>query len=345
MTPRCPAAGFFVYVRSLSMADQLQIRPYSESDEPQVVILWKTVFPNSPSWIVPADDIRRKLAVQRSLFLVGELDGQIIASVMAGFDGHRGWIHLLAVLPDYRRRGFAQAMMDDAEKRLRSCGCTKVNLQVRSTNKEVVAFYEKVGYVIEDRLSMGKRFELPSGSHDSWQIAGQRIDVNDRIHLSEFRSSDKSAFVKHLNDKDIYDNTLRIPYPYSEEDAEKFIGIAAEATAKQGHPVHFAIRDDDDQLIGGCGFDGLSYGHRAEIGYWLAKSYWGRGIMSDVVHSACAFAMAEWKLVRITAHVFEFNSASAQVLEKSGFEFEGLLRKHHQKDGKFLDSKLYALVK
>jgi len=171
-----------------------------------------------------------------------------------------------------------------------------------------------------------------------------RIEVRDGIHLSAIGEGDKAAFVEFLDDKDIYDNTLRIPYPYTEDDANNFIGITTEATAKHGHPVHFAIRGDENELIGGCGFDDLSYGHRAEIGYWLAKPYWGQGIMTDVVRSACAFALAEWKLVRITAHVFEFNRASAQVLEKSGFEFEGLLRKHHRKDDKFLDSKLYALV-
>lgn len=171
------------------------------------------------------------------------------------------------------------------------------------------------------------------------------IAVNDGIHLSEIHSGDKAAFVKHLNDEEIYRNTLRIPYPYTGDDAEKFISIVADATAKHGRPVHFAIRDQDDQLIGGCGFDGPSYGHRAEIGYWLARPYWGRGIMTDVVRSACDFALTEWKLVRITAHVFDFNQASARVLEKNGFDFEGLLRKHHRKDGEFLNSKLYALVK
>lgn len=172
-----------------------------------------------------------------------------------------------------------------------------------------------------------------------------RIEVRDGFYLSEICAWDKAAFVKHLNDEDIYRNTLRIPFPYSDEDAEKFTCIAADATAKHGHPVHFAIREGDDQLIGGCGFDGLSYGHRAEIGYWLAKPYWGRGIMTDVVRSACDFAFVEWKLVRITAHVFEFNEASARVLEKNGFNYEGLLRKRHRKDGKFIDSKLYALVR
>ncbi len=171
------------------------------------------------------------------------------------------------------------------------------------------------------------------------------IAVHESIHLAEIRPGDKAAFVKHLNDKEVYRNTLRIPYPYSEDDAVQFIGMAAEATARHGHPVHFAIRDQDDQLIGGCGFDGLSYGHRAEIGYWLAKPYWGQGIMTEALRSACDFALTEWKLVRITAHVFDFNQASARVLEKSGFEFEGLLRKHHKKNGQFLDSKLYALVR
>ena len=172
-----------------------------------------------------------------------------------------------------------------------------------------------------------------------------RIEVRDGIHLTEVRASDKPAFVEHLNDEAIYRHTLRIPFPYSDEDAEKFIGIAAEATALHGHPVHFAIRDGDEQLIGGCGFDDLAYGHRAEIGYWLAKPFWGQGIMTDVVRSACAFAISKWKLVRIQAHVFEANRASGRVLEKNGFVLEGLLRKHHRKNGRFIDSNLYGLVK
>src|SRR5690606_12348842 len=86
-------------------------------------------------------------------------------------------------------------------------------------------------------------------------------------------------------------------------------------------------------------------GHKAEIGYWLAKPWWGRGIMTAVVGKACEYAFSRWQLVRITAHVFESNIASARVLEKNGFEFERLLRKHHLKDGRFLDSRLFALVR
>lgn len=118
----------------------------------------------------------------------------------------------------------------------------------------------------------------------------------------------------------------------------------AEASERHGEPVHFAIREGDS-LIGSVGFDGLTKGHKAEIGYWLAKRWWGRGIMTAVVGTACDYAFAEWHLVRITAHLFESNIASAQVLEKNGFECEGLLWKHHLKDGQFLNSRLFALVR
>lgn len=121
--------------------------------------------------------------------------------------------------------------------------------------------------------------------------------------------------------------------------------LTPEATEKHRHPLHFAIRDENEKAIGGFGFEGLTYGHRAEIGYWLAKPFWENGIMTDVVRALCEFAFAEWNLVRITAHVFLFNKASARVLEKNGFECEGVLRKHHRKDEKFLDSRLYALVR
>ena len=138
-------------------ANGLLVRPYREEDE--VVGLWGTVFPNPPSWNVPAEDIRRKLTVQRELFFVGVIDGRVVGTAMAGFDGHRGWLHLVAVHPDNQRQGIGRAMMLEAERRLREIGCSKVNLQVRSTNTGVVAFYESLGYSVEDRISMGKRLE------------------------------------------------------------------------------------------------------------------------------------------------------------------------------------------
>jgi RimJ/RimL family protein N-acetyltransferase len=174
-----------------------------------------------------------------------------------------------------------------------------------------------------------------------------RIDVKDQVHLSEFRASDKPALIQHLNDRDIYDRTLRIPFPYTDAAADEWLALVAKITEQQGRLVHFAIRSADDSLIGGCGFDGFQVGesHRAEVGYWLAKPLWGRGIMTAVVQSACRHAFEELGLVKITAHVFSHNPASARVLEKCGFREEGLLRKHFLKDGRFIDARLFALLR
>lgn len=173
-----------------------------------------------------------------------------------------------------------------------------------------------------------------------------RLFVNEHVYLSEIRASDKSAYLEHLREKAIYENTLRIPFPYTEADAEAWLGVVESTTRQYGQPVHWAIRTAEERLFGGIGFDGveLDRPHRAEIGYWLAKPYWGRGIMTAAVQKACEHAFAEWSLAKITAHVFAFNAASARVLEKCGFEQEGYLKKHILKDGRFVDVKLYALL-
>jgi RimJ/RimL family protein N-acetyltransferase len=172
------------------------------------------------------------------------------------------------------------------------------------------------------------------------------ILVNKQIHLSEFRPSDKCALVEHLNDRDIYERTLRIPFPYTDADADEWLALVAKTTKQQGRSLHWAIRTADDALIGGCGFDGFQVGesHRAEIGYWLAKPFWGRGIMTAVVQRVCRHAFEEFGLVKITAHVFLHNPASARVLQKCGFQEEGLLRRHFHKDGRFIDARLFALL-
>jgi ribosomal protein S18 acetylase RimI-like enzyme len=132
------------------------IRPYREADEVAVVALWERVFPESRPWNQPRAYIQRKLRVQRELFLVGELDGRVVATVLVGYDGVRGWIYHLAVVPDARHRGLGRAMMAAAEQRLRVLGCMKINLQIVAANAGVVRFYERIGYKVEPRISMGK---------------------------------------------------------------------------------------------------------------------------------------------------------------------------------------------
>jgi 2-phosphosulfolactate phosphatase len=137
--------------------DALEIRPYRESDQAGVVVLWDVVFPDSQPHNAPIPNIERKLRVQRDLFLVARLEGRVVGSVMAGFDGHRGWVYYLASLPELRGRGIGRALMEAAEQALRRRGCTKLNLQVRDTNLGVIAFYEKLGYALEERASLAKR--------------------------------------------------------------------------------------------------------------------------------------------------------------------------------------------
>lgn len=175
--------------------------------------------------------------------------------------------------------------------------------------------------------------------------SGSRIQVNQQVWLSELEASDKARCVQLLNDWEMYERLLRVPHPYGEEEFEQFLASTEEATKKHRQPLHYAIRHEEHGLIGGFGFEGLHYGHRVELGYWLGKPYWGQGIMTAVVRAASEYAFAQWNLVRVTARLFPSNIASARVLEKNGFQFEGLLTKRLRKQGKFIDAKLYALTR
>ena len=146
----------------------MTIRPFAEVDEASVIALWGRCGLLRP-WNDPRRDIARKLRVQPDLFLVGTLDGQVVASAMAGYDGHRGWIYYLAVDPGCQRAGLGRAIMAAAEERLRALGCPKINLQVRRGNAEAVAFYQRIGFEEDAVLGFGKRLEadLPDASEES----------------------------------------------------------------------------------------------------------------------------------------------------------------------------------
>ena len=133
------------------------IRPFQESDADAAVALWRLCGLTRP-WNDPYLDIARKLTVQRELFLVGvDAGGALIASVMGGYEGHRGWVNYLAVHPDARGAGHARALMDELESLLLARGCPKISLQVRGDNTEALAFYAAIGYGVDDAVSLGKR--------------------------------------------------------------------------------------------------------------------------------------------------------------------------------------------
>lgn len=135
------------------------IRPFTPADEPAVIALWQRAGLTRP-WNDPAKDIRRKLAEQPGLFgVMVEPGGAVIGSVMAGYEGHRGWINYLAVDPARRQQGLGRQLMAWAEAQLRARGCPKINLQVRRGNEPVLAFYAALGYTDDQVVSLGKRLE------------------------------------------------------------------------------------------------------------------------------------------------------------------------------------------
>lgn len=132
------------------------IRTFEIADEEDVIRLWVRCGLTRP-WNDPRKDIARKLLEQPELFFVGVFRKEIVASAMAGFDGHRSWVYYLAVSPEHRKRSYGRQLMGEIERRLRERGCPKLNLQVRSSNVDVLAFYRKLGYVQDEVVSFGRR--------------------------------------------------------------------------------------------------------------------------------------------------------------------------------------------
>ena len=134
----------------------LAIQPYQPADEAALIQLWRDCGLTRP-WNDPVKDIARKATVQADLFLVGKIDGVIVATVMGGYDGHRGWVNYLAVSPAHQRRGYATVLMRALEARLLAMGCPKINLLIRSGNLGVQAFYKRLGFQLDEVVSLGKR--------------------------------------------------------------------------------------------------------------------------------------------------------------------------------------------
>lgn len=136
----------------------MEIAEYREKYGGEVIELWfkcKLVVPLNN----PRRDIERKVEVDRDLLLVGIINGKVVATVMGGYEGHRGWINYLAVDPEHRNNGYGRLIMREVEKRIRARGCPKINLQVRATNDGVIKFYQSLGYSDDKVLGFGKRLE------------------------------------------------------------------------------------------------------------------------------------------------------------------------------------------
>ena len=154
---------------------------------------------------------------------------------------------------------------------------------------------------------------------------------------------DRDAIVRHANNRKISINLRdRFPYPYTAADARTWLEIIAGTKPE----TNFAI-DVAGEAVGGIGFTlQPDVAHRsAEIGYWLGEEFWGRGIATEALIAVTHYAFANYDICRLYAHVFEWNRASARVLEKAGYEFEGRLRKSVTKEGQTIDQFMYAMIR
>ncbi|MEM4263283.1 MAG: GNAT family protein [Candidatus Woesearchaeota archaeon] len=170
--------------------------------------------------------------------------------------------------------------------------------------------------------------------------------VGKRIILRQFKKGDEKSLQENINDPDIYKCTLTIPYPYTMENAVWWVKHANEnIKEKRGYELGIVLKESKKEVIGGMGICKIDKEHdSAEVGYWLGKKYWGKGITSEALELLMGFAFDELKLHRLYANTFIENIASQRVLEKAGFKREGRRKEVIKKDGKYYDDFIYGLV-
>lgn len=172
------------------------------------------------------------------------------------------------------------------------------------------------------------------------------IPINSEYFLDSIRLEDAPRLAEVINDEEIANNTLTIPFPYKLEDAQWWINTCIKQEEKRKVQCQWAIRNATGQMCGAIGLH-HKYGgesHKDEFGYWLMRPLWNKGLMTETIRVFSNFCFSNRGLARLEAPVFLHNKGSARVLEKVGFKLEGIIRKAHLKDGKFLDAKLYALL-
>ncbi len=164
--------------------------------------------------------------------------------------------------------------------------------------------------------------------------------------LSEIVPNDKPLFIQYLQEKEIYDLTLTIPHPYGQGQADQWVAFCDEQTKRVGSTLQWAIRDESAALVGAIGFSEFKPGeaHKAELGYWVAKPFWGKGIATDAVKTICKMGFDEMGLIRISASILAHNERSEKVLNKAGFKLEGTMKYYYYKNEMLIDGRLFANV-
>lgn len=216
---------------------------------------------------------------------------------------------------------------------LRGRGYKRTSLSVQKDNP-ALRLYKRLGYSITGE-------KMDHANHEDY-IMVKELGV---VNIRGWKSEDAPDLAAAINNKKVLDN-LRdgIPYPYTEKDAEEFIGTTL--SAEKDTQYAFAITYDG-KVIGSIGVFRKENIHclTAELGYFIAEPYWGKGIMTEAVMQMCAYVFANTDIVRIFAEPYAYNTASCRVLEKAGFQLEGVLRQNAIKNGRLADMKMYAVIK
>lgn len=171
----------------------------------------------------------------------------------------------------------------------------------------------------------------------------RKIIAKDFI-LRPFKKGDEFSLAKNINNKEVIQNTIINIYPYKLKDAKDWIKKNLEEDKKKKPKMINFVIDINDEVAGSVGFGKID-SHKAEIGYWLAKKYWNKGIMTRAIKLITKFGFEKLGFKRIYAYTFSFNKRSARVLEKSGYKFEGILKKNTKRGRKFIDDYLFAKIK
>ncbi len=357
------------------------IRTYCSDDAETVRKLWNECLVVDQPWNAPEQAISRQQAIQPEGFFVGRIDGTVIATCVAGYDGVRGWLYRVVVSPEHRGQGYGRQIVEHAERYLQSLGCVRINLQVLGSNADAVEFWRRNDYIVQDRISMAKVLEVPSSRSASptsdsapprvdlpSQSADGTIDLplkgrssKDRsapplehdptptmeigggVRLTRFQTTDKSQLRRILNESEIYSRYTSLPFPYLASHADEWVTKWVSPTPQTSATERvWAIRDRDATLIGAVGLHDIQSAHDAEIGYWLTTVHWGQGIATLAVDRVCNFAFEKLSLTRTTAKVVAENTASIRVLEKNDFQREGTLRRAHKRGNEETDVHLFG---
>ncbi|MBX2815829.1 MAG: GNAT family N-acetyltransferase [Saprospiraceae bacterium] len=174
-----------------------------------------------------------------------------------------------------------------------------------------------------------------------------RIDLPHGYHLTMIDRPDRKNMAMYLNDKGISDNTVNIPHPYGLMDADAFIDHVLQWEEDHGLQKDWALREPLGKMIGSIGllYDFGISSHKSGLGYWLARDYWNQGLMTTCLRTFSQTMLQNRDLIRLEAYVFDWNTASAKCLEKSGFVREGFCDSAFMKEGQPTGAHLWALVK